>query len=103
MFNSLPNDKYVDLSKWKAFADNSFSVAQMIEFVFDREEILWEKEKMLVTSIFSFFHSIFKTLFPLRPPNLKRSVLFWNHDMSTSSEENLVLTVFVYLQVTVSD
>ena len=34
----LPNDKNVDLSKLKAFADDNLNVAEMMGFVFDREE-----------------------------------------------------------------
>ena len=35
-------------------------VAQMMIFDFDRTESIREKEKMLVTSIFSFSHNVFK-------------------------------------------
>ena len=34
----------------------------MIISVFDREKTLWDKEKMLVTSIFSFSHHVLKRL-----------------------------------------
>ena len=61
-FNSLPNDKILDWSKLKAFADDKINVANMMIFVFDRVKTLWEKEKMLVTSIFSFSLNVFKKL-----------------------------------------
>ena len=35
----------------------------MMIFVFDRIKNMWEKEKVLVTSIFSIFHNVFKELF----------------------------------------
>ena len=37
-FNSLSNDKILDVTKLKAFADDKISVAQMIISVFDRLE-----------------------------------------------------------------
>ena len=78
--NSLPNDKILDWSKLKAFADDKIKVLKMMVFVFDRVEnivgkgenaglsliglkTLWEKEKMMVTSIFSFSHFVFKGFF----------------------------------------
>ena len=38
VFNSLPNDKILDVTKLKAFADNKINVAQMMIPVFDRVE-----------------------------------------------------------------
>ena len=35
---SLPNDKNVDWSKLKRFADDNLNIAQMMEFSFDRVE-----------------------------------------------------------------
>ena len=61
VIKSLPDDKILDWSKLKAFADNNLHVAQMMIYVFDREEkTLCEKEKMLVT-IFSFSHNVCKS------------------------------------------
>ena len=48
-FNSLPNDKILDLTSLKAYADEKINVTQIFSFVFDRE-----KDKMLVSSILSF-------------------------------------------------
>ena len=42
------------MSEFKANAANKFNVAEIMGFVIEGEEILWEKEKMLLTSIFSF-------------------------------------------------
>ena len=36
--NPLPDNKILDLSKVKAFADDNFNVAQMVEFFFDGKE-----------------------------------------------------------------
>ena len=38
----------------KVFADNKMKVAKMMTFVLDREENMWKKVKLLVTSIFAF-------------------------------------------------
>ena len=51
------------LSKFKVFADVTLNKAKMTDFVFDRAEKLLEKEKMLVTYIFFFFHNVFKQFF----------------------------------------
>ena len=37
-FNPLPNDKILDCSKLKAFADDKIKVFEMMIFVFDRVE-----------------------------------------------------------------
>ena len=37
-FNSLPNNKILDLSKLKAFADNNLNVYQKLKFAFERVE-----------------------------------------------------------------
>ena len=34
--NSLPNDKIFDLPKLKAFLDDTFRVAEMVKYFFDR-------------------------------------------------------------------
>ena len=36
--NPLPNDKILDLTKLKAFADNKLNVAKIIIFLYDRAE-----------------------------------------------------------------
>ena len=59
--NSLPNDKFSDWSKLKTFANDKLSLTEKLKFVF-RRKTLWEKEKMLVTSIFYFSYNVFKSL-----------------------------------------
>ena len=63
--NSLPNNKILDKSKLKAFADNNIISAKMMIFVSDRVENIVGKEKMLVTSIFSYSHNVFKRILSL--------------------------------------
>ena len=41
--NSLPNEKFLGLTKLKAFADNKFSVAKIMISLFDRVENIVEK------------------------------------------------------------
>ena len=59
-FNSLPNDKITDWFKVKALADDKSNANKKSKFGLGSWKILREKEKMLVTSIFSFFHNVFK-------------------------------------------
>ena len=63
---SLPNNKTLDWSTCKAFAADKFDVFRIMISVSDRVETLWEKEKMLVTSIFSFFLTMFSKGFFIR-------------------------------------
>ena len=59
--NSFPHDKISDGSKLKAFAGDKINRTLKQKFFFwVGKKTLWEKEKMLVTSIFSFFHNVFK-------------------------------------------
>ena len=64
VINSLPNDKIWDVTKLKAFADDKLYIGKMTISFYDRvrEKTLWEREKILVTSIFSFSHSFFQSL-----------------------------------------
>ena len=64
--DSLPNDKILDWSKFKAFADDNVNVNEQLKFGMRRTEKLWKKEKMLVTSIFFFSHNVFKRLLSLK-------------------------------------
>ena len=55
LFNSLPNDKIVDLLKVKTFPDNNIKVNEKTEIYRSKpHKTFLEKEKMLVTTI-SFF------------------------------------------------
>ena len=54
MVNPLPNDKILDFSKLKAFADDKINVTKELKFGMGKgRKHCGEKEKMLVTSIFS--------------------------------------------------
>ena len=70
-FNSLPNDKIVDLLKVKTFPDNNIKVNEKTEIYRSKpHKTFLEKEKMLVTTIFFFFFfffflfSLFQQWFP---------------------------------------
>ena len=54
--------KNVDLSKFKAFANNKLNVTQKFS-VKERQKTLQEKKKMLVISVFSFSNNVFKRPF----------------------------------------
>ena len=58
--NPLPDDKFLILRK--KFADDYFKFDENGRKLSKRVEKLWKKEKLLVTSNFSFFHSVFKRL-----------------------------------------
>ena len=64
LLNPLPGDKILTLSKLKTFADNRFKAPRDIKFVICWVWKIVEKKKMLVTSIFSFSHNVFKRPFP---------------------------------------
>ena len=59
--NSLLNDNILDWSILKAFADDDIQDAPCLSLIEYR--ILWEKKKMVVTSIFSSSHNDFKSPF----------------------------------------
>ena len=59
--NSLPNNKILDRFKLKAFADNKMRLKYGNLFG-EEQRTLLEKEKMLVTSVFSYSHNVFKRL-----------------------------------------
>ena len=56
-YNPFPNNKS---SKLKEFADHNIKFAENGRKFSERIETLWEKKKLLVTSNFSFSHSVFK-------------------------------------------
>ena len=53
----FPKEHILDSSKLKEFADDNFKFDGSSP---NGQKIRWEKEKLLVTSNFSFFHSVFK-------------------------------------------
>ena len=64
-FNSLPIDKFLDLFKLKEIKDDKTKKKcdRKIAIYFGKDiKTLWEKEKMLVTSIFFFSYNVFKRL-----------------------------------------
>ena len=64
LLNSVSNDKVLDKYKLKAFGDDKIDVAEMMISLLDRVEDTVGKGEMMVTSIFSFSHSVFQSLLP---------------------------------------
>ena len=62
--NSLPNDKFLDWSKLKAFADDKINVTEKPKFVLERVENIMGKEENMVTSNLTFSHIFFKSPLP---------------------------------------
>ena len=60
--NPIPDNKILDWSKLKQIEDDIFKFDENSRKFSKRVETLWVKEKLLVTSNFSFSHSIFKGL-----------------------------------------
>ena len=63
-FHILPGNKNLALSRSKAFEDDDFNAAQMVEFFFGNiNNVVKQGEND--RSIFSFSHNVFKRLLPL--------------------------------------
>ena len=62
VFNFLPNDKILALTKLKAFADDKFSIAKMMIPLFDQVENIVEKGENAGHQHFLFSHNVFKRL-----------------------------------------
>ena len=60
--NPLPDDKILDETKLKAFADDKLNVTKMVTSVFNRVENIVGKGEIACTSNFSFSHNVFKRL-----------------------------------------
>ena len=60
--NPLPDDKILDQTKLKAFADDKLNVTKIIISVLDRVENIVGKGEIAFTSNFSFSHYAFKRL-----------------------------------------
>ena len=44
-FNPLPNDKVLDMTKLKAFADDKLNIAKMTDPLVIEKKTLWKKKK----------------------------------------------------------
>ena len=58
----FPNDKFGTLPNWKSLQTTILNFMKMSESSLKWLKTLWEKEKLLVTSNFSFSHSVFQRL-----------------------------------------
>ena len=93
-FNSLPNDKILDLSELKAFADERINVVKKIKICLRKgRKTWWKKEKMLVTSIFSFSHNVFK-----RGCVVKGLSPFFNPRIFSENIKNMKLTISPHIR-----
>ena len=63
LFNSLQNDKILDWSKLKGFADDKLNVTEKSKFVLQRVENIVGKGENAGYQHFSFSHNVFKMLF----------------------------------------
>ena len=67
MLSGLPNDKILDLSKFKAQADNKINVTQKLKSVFDRVEKILQKGENAGNQHFLLFPKcFFRRLLPTR-------------------------------------
>ena len=58
-FNSLPNNKFLDWSRLKAFADDKINVTKKLKFVFTKIEIIEGKGENACYQHFLFFPQCF--------------------------------------------
>ena len=65
-FNPLTDDKILDQTKLKAFADDKLNVTKMMISVFYGVENIVGKGEIACTSNFSFSHNVFKRLLSQR-------------------------------------
>ena len=64
LVNSSQNDNIFNKSELKTFADDKINEIIKLKFNLKRVENIVGKGEMLVTSIFSFSHNVFKGFFP---------------------------------------
>ena len=62
LIKTFTKRQILDSSKLKEFADNNFKVDENGRKFSKWIETLWEKEKLLITSNFSFSYTVFKRL-----------------------------------------
>ena len=65
-FNPLPNNKFLDLTKLKSFADNKLKVAKITIFLFDRAENTGGKGENAGYQHFLLFPPVFSKAFFFR-------------------------------------
>ena len=59
LFQAFPKPQILDSSKLREFADNNFRLVEHGKEFSKGLKTVWEKEKLLVTSNFSFSHCVF--------------------------------------------
>ena len=59
VINPLPDDKILDWSKWKQIAEKCYSAFKIENKYHKGWTTLWEEDKLLVTSNFSFSYNVF--------------------------------------------
>ena len=64
VINTLPNDKILAQSKLRALGDDKVNVNEKLKFVLGRAENILGKGENVFSSIFSYFHNVFKSLLP---------------------------------------
>ena len=64
----FPKDKILDSFKFKAFAEYKINVTEKLNLFWEGWQTMREQKKILVTSISSFSHNVFKRLFINPPP-----------------------------------
>ena len=60
--NPLPNDGILNLTNLKAIADDKINVSKMVISVLTGPKTFLEKKRMLIDSIFSNAHNVFRSL-----------------------------------------
>ena len=66
LVNPFPQNKILDQTKLRAFADDKLNVMKLILSVFDRVENIVAKGEIACTSNFSLSHNVFKRLLSQR-------------------------------------
>ena len=105
IFSFPHNDKILDWSILKTFTDDKIKFAKIKRFLsFTGLKILWEKEKMLVTSILSSSHNVLYRFFFLLRVALKVRIvwqrvrqLFCNGFTVFWEKETISFTLILFL------
>ena len=86
VFNPFPNERFYESSKLKEFAENNFKFDEMEQSSPRGSKTLWGKENFLITSNFSFSHSVFKRLILQTGKN---QVFIWKRLISFESTSQI--------------